>query len=115
MGAQENNGYVTPGSVARMSLADRIGRFPTIDTRRLRLREVDPPRDAEPKHSIWSDEQTMRFMPDALSPSVEDARNVCEWWRDRFYDDGYILAWTIAHRESDELVGGIRYIKWARS
>ena len=95
-----------------MSFKTRFGSFPIIETDRLRLREIDPERDAGPRHAIWSDEQSMAFIPDPLSPSVEDCQKVCQWLHDRFYDNGYILAWAITLRGSDEFIGGIRYINW---
>jgi len=44
-----------------------------IETERLRIRPIDPERDAEPLFELWGDPEAMRFVRPA-SKSVEEAR-----------------------------------------
>ena len=49
-----------------MSFKDRLGDFPRLETDRLLLREIEPTRDAAPRHRILSDDQVMAYVPEAM-------------------------------------------------
>jgi ribosomal-protein-alanine N-acetyltransferase len=96
-----------------MNFNQRLGGFPIIETERLRLRELRPDQDAPARHAIWSDPESMRYIPDPLSPSVQDSAKVLSWLRARFYD-AHILAWAITLKGKEQFIGGIRYIDFTR-
>jgi [ribosomal protein S5]-alanine N-acetyltransferase len=72
-----------------------------IETVRLRIRAVEPERDAEPLFELWGDVEAMRFVRPA-SANVEEVRErldqLIEW-------PGGWGMWALDERESGRLVG----------
>jgi RimJ/RimL family protein N-acetyltransferase len=82
-----------------------------IETERLRIRPIDPERDAEPLFELWGDAEAMRFVR-APSAGVDEAR-------DRLVEivglgrDGWGI-WALDERETASLVGlvGLFPLDW---
>jgi len=95
-----------------MSLHDRIGAFPVIETERLRLREICPEKDAKANFEMLSNPETMKYLPWKPPASEEESLKGLENMRAMFYDERYVLPWVIALKEDDPFIGRIRYYSW---
>ncbi|MBN1899805.1 GNAT family N-acetyltransferase [Candidatus Sumerlaeota bacterium] len=95
-----------------MSLKDRLGEFPVLETERLLLRETMPEKDFQAHYLLWSDPEAMKFLPHPLLKSEEEALEKLRILKERYYDETYVLAWTIALKENNNYIGGIRYFSF---
>ncbi len=92
-----------------MSLSQRLGGFPLLQTQRLRLREVRPVEDAPAHYRLWSDPEVLKFTPDLPAVSQEDSvaslRRVASWFHAAFEGIG----WAITPAGEDRFIGGIGF------
>jgi ribosomal-protein-alanine N-acetyltransferase len=81
--------------------------FPTLTTRRLHLRHVEP-RDASGLHACFGDPESMRYWDFPISRTVADTEKIVGWLGKTTnpYDH---LAWAIADRTTDQCVGMVNY------
>ena len=73
-----------------------------VETERLRIRPLEPERDAEPLFELWGDAEAMRFVRPP-SGSVEEARERLEQLAG-LGRSGWGM-WALDERETDRLVG----------
>src|SRR5437870_4573921 len=81
--------------------------FPTLTTRRLHLRHVEP-RDTSALHACFGDPEAMRYWDFPISRTVADTTKIVEWLGKTTspYDH---LAWAIADRTTDRCIGMVNY------
>lgn len=77
--------------------------FPTLTTKRLRLRQ-DEPRDAEDLFAMLSDEETMRFYGHETYQSLDEAQTYIRL-RQEDYAQRKAIRWGIALHDDDRLIG----------
>ena len=77
--------------------------FPTLSTKRLRLREIRPD-DAEAIFAIYSDEETMRYYGDLVYQSLAEAEAYIIVRRDD-YTRRREIRWGITRQEDDRIIG----------
>ena len=92
-----------------MSLRERLGGFPMLETQRLRLREVRPAEDAPTHCLLWSDAEVLAFTPDPPGVSQEDSgvslQRVARW----FLGPREGIGWAITLKGDDRYIGGIGF------
>jgi [ribosomal protein S5]-alanine N-acetyltransferase len=76
-----------------------------LETKRLRIRQFEPERDARPLHELWGDPEAMRFISGGASTSVEETRERLARASERT-SAGWGF-WALAKRQSGQLVGGV--------
>ena len=81
--------------------------FPTLMTRRLRLRQIEP-RDATGLHACFGDLEAMRFWNFPASRTLADTEKTLAWLAKTTspYDH---LAWAIADKAKDQCIGMVNY------
>ena len=77
--------------------------FPTLSTKRLRLREIRPD-DAKTIFAIYSDEETMRYYGDLVYQSLAEAEAYIIVRRDD-YTRRREIRWGITRQEDDRIIG----------
>ena len=91
---------------ARVSINEGLGRFPVLETRRLRIREVRPTDNAAHWHSLLPESKktdtTVKQIADGLAAV-----------RGRFYDTKYVIYWAITLKNDDNMIGNVRFWEWA--
>jgi ribosomal-protein-alanine N-acetyltransferase len=92
-----------------MSLRERLGGYPMLETQRLRLRKLRPEQDAPAHYRLWSDPAVLEFTPDLPSTSQEDSlaslRRVAGWYLAA--REG--IGWAITLKTDDRYIGGIGF------
>jgi [ribosomal protein S5]-alanine N-acetyltransferase len=96
-----------------MSLRERLGGFPELETQRLRLRKVQPEQDAPAHYQLWSDPAVLEFTPDSpgVSPadSVVSLQRVAGWYLSARQGIG----WAVTLKGDDRYIGGIGFYEFS--
>ena len=88
-------------------MAKTVATFPTLTTKRLNMRRVEP-RDAIALHTCFGDHEAMRFWNIPASTAVRDTEKITAWLGKTSspYDH---FAWAIVDRSNDQCVGMVNY------
>jgi ribosomal-protein-alanine N-acetyltransferase len=96
-----------------MSLRERLGGFPELETQRLRLRKVQPEQDAQAHYQLWSDPAVLEFTPDSPGVSPEDSaaslHRVVGWYLSARQGIG----WAITLKGDNRYIGGIGFYEFS--
>jgi RimJ/RimL family protein N-acetyltransferase len=96
-----------------MSLHDLAGEFPVLETERLRLRELRPEDDAQPRFESLLEPDILTYIPWTAPETVEACAETVQNLRDQFYSDESIgLNWAITLKEDDVFIGCMKYWRW---
>jgi ribosomal-protein-alanine N-acetyltransferase len=89
------------------AMAKSASTFPTLTTRRLRLRRFEP-RDAAGLHVCFGDPDAMRFWNTPVCSDIADTKRSLAWLSKTTspYDR---LAWAICRKTDDECIGMVNY------
>ncbi|MBH0229099.1 GNAT family N-acetyltransferase [Halobacillus sp. KCTC 3957] len=85
-----------------------IGKFPVIETERLKLREVTK-EDASDLLRYLSDEEIVKHMGLPPFQSVDDAYDEINWYSS-IYQEGTGIRWGITLKENDQVIGSCGFL-----
>lgn len=87
-------------------MSKTAGTFPTLVTRRLRLRQFEP-RDAAGLHVCFGDQDAMRFWNFPARKTMAETEKSLRWLSKTARHDH--LAWAVCKKPNDQCIGMVNY------
>ncbi|MFB7159286.1 GNAT family N-acetyltransferase [Lysinibacillus sp. NPDC056232] len=89
-----------------MNFTELLGTsFPTVQTERIKLRKLKL-EDAPTLFNYYSNENVYRYLDWNGPETLERSSEVIHFWN-KGYDEGWIIRFAIANKETDEIIGTI--------
>lgn len=88
-----------------MNFAEKIKEFPVIETNQIRLRKLKV-EDAPALKRYYSNENVYRYLDWNGPETLERSYEIIDLWN-KGYDQGWIIRFAIADKETDEIIGTI--------
>lgn len=88
-----------------MSFNDTFTQFPTLDTERLLLRQLQPA-DAADLYGYYADPEVFKYLDWCGPTSIEHAHEVIATWN-RWYTEKRIIRWGMVFKATQRLIGTI--------